>query len=503
MGGHLYTSERHLPAWAGSDGGLLIEGMSWLLAACMHGMRRYIIRPNVRRASTLWVRLALALGFIVPSACATSREGVPEGGEPKAVRMSPLPGSRLRLTFEPVAYDPAHKVLKQEEAQTALAILHAAFLAERPEIRVIAPSSPWLLEDDRGSGWESRLRERFLARFNSVLLPLPDTWAQSRFFQALKMSPRPMGAGVRQAAQELFSSPLFVASVYLSVVVYFAAWFAPEPLFTKAFAATVTAALAITVGVLELTNLALACVRLYRESETARTQEELKAAAERFGKAIGATALRVLILVVSFGVGRGLPSVPQGGLGEFLGTPRYVVERGLMLGAGATAQVVADGGLVLSGAAVGTGLCGSLSFCSTMDDPADGIGSGAKLSTRYGPPHTRQNPTHNEAIERDLASREAAGHTSLRKNKAQVNARGNRVYDDEAMKGPRFRKPDVSSVRPDGVRHNTNYVSNPRDWKREFEAFEAMKSADPDAIHELYLLDGTLLRRYVPFGVIL
>ncbi len=37
--------------------------------------------------------------------------------------------------------------------------------------------------------------------------------------------------------------------------------------------------------------------------------------------------------------------------------------------------------------------------------------------------------------------------------------------------------------------------------KRELEAFYSMKRADPEAIHELYLLDGTLVRRYVPPGV--
>jgi len=35
----------------------------------------------------------------------------------------------------------------------------------------------------------------------------------------------------------------------------------------------------------------------------------------------------------------------------------------------------------------------------------------------------------------------------------------------------------------------------------ELDAFEAMKRADLDAIHELYLLDGTLMRRYVPASV--
>lgn len=69
------------------------------------------------------------------------------------------------------------------------------------------------------------------------------------------------------------------------------------------------------------------------------------------------------------------------------------------------------------------------------------------------------------------------------------------------MKGTRFRKPDASSLRPDGVRHNTNYVSNAKDLQRELDAFEAMIRADPDAIHELYMLNGTLVRRYVPPGV--
>jgi hypothetical protein len=167
--------------------------------------------------------------------------------------------------------------------------------------------------------------------------------------------------------------------------------------------------------------------------------------------------------------------------------------------------VVADGSLILSGVATGelaTRLCGGLAMCSTMDEGGRAASTSGELLTRYGPPHTRQNPRHNNTIERELAAREAAGHTDLRKNKAQRRAQQNaRVYDDVPEQGPFFRKPDASSLRPDGVRHNTNYVSNPRDLKRELDAFEGMKRADPRAIHELYLLDGTLIRRYVPSGV--
>jgi hypothetical protein len=123
------------------------------------------------------------------------------------------------------------------------------------------------------------------------------------------------------------------------------------------------------------------------------------------------------------------------------------------------------------------------------------------VSTRYGGPHTRRNPPHNEAIENELTRREAAGHTDLRKNQAQVNAQGRHVQDPAPVGGVRYRKPDASSLRPDGVRHNTNYVSNPRHLQRELDAFASMVRADQKAIQELHLLDGTLVRRYVPPGV--
>jgi hypothetical protein len=342
-----------------------------------------------------------------------------------------------------------------------------------------------------------------VSRFGGTLLPVPEVLERSRLYQALALSPRYMGAGVREAAQELFSSPLFVASVCMSVLVYFAAWLAPEPLFSKAFAATVTGALALAVGMFEVSHLALACLRLYRAAEAARTEEEVRAAAERFGKAVGGTALRVMVLVASFGVGKALPAAPRGGAWEMMGPPRYAVEGGLLFGARATAQVVADGSLIVTGVATGevaSQLCGGLAMCATMGDV--GRGNSPKLSTRYGPAHTQQNPAHNEAIERELAAREAAGHTDLRKNKAQVSGEGKPVWDPEPQGGPHFRRPDASSLRPDGVRHNTNYVSNSRDLKRELEAFEAMKRADSDAIYELYLLDGTLIRRQVPQGVV-
>jgi hypothetical protein len=448
------------------------------------------------KMASMLLRLLLAWCLAFPAACVSTPEGVKEGSAPKIVKTSSLPGERLRLAFDPVATNNGHKVLRREETEAILTAMHAAFLTERPRIRIISPAVRGMIREEVDRPWQGQLRDGFVSRFGGTLLPIPEELERSRLFQALALSPRYMGAGVREAAQELFNSPLFVASVCMSVLVYFAAWLAPEPLFSKAFAATVTGALALVVGMFEVSHLALACLRLYREAEDARTEEEVREAAERFGKAVGGTALRVLMLVASFGIGKALPTVPQGGAWALMGPPRYAVEGGLVFGARATAQVVADGSLVVSGVATGevaSRLCGGLAMCATTQE--------VKLSTRYGPPHTKENPAHNEAIEQELAGREATGHADPAKNKAQRNAAGERVFEPEPTNGPRYRKPDVSSVRPDGVRHNINYVSNPKDLKRELEAFESMSRADKRAIHELYLLDGTLVRRHVPEGV--
>ena len=207
------------------------------------------------------------------------------------------------------------------------------------------------------------------------------------------------------------------------------------------------------------------------------------------------------MLVATLGLGRLLPTVPEGSIGGQVRSWLVAMEGGPSAGAVATAQVVADGTLVVTGTSAGIAVssaCSGMGLCATA---STSTGSRTALSTRYGPPHTRSNPPHNEAIEDELAAREGTGHTRLDKNKVQTNAANRRVFDPTPVKGIRFRRPDASSVRPDGVRHNTNYVSSSNDMRRELEAFEAMRRADPKAIHELYNLDGTLVRRYVPPGI--
>ncbi|MDY7230859.1 AHH domain-containing protein [Hyalangium rubrum] len=270
--------------------------------------------------------------------------------------MSELPGGELRLSFEPLPPDLAHGALRVEDAQAVLAVLDEALqqAAASPPRTIVLAAKRWGSAAGTRSAWEERLRAEFIARYGPPLLPLPEVLEKSRLYMALKVSPRYMGAGFRGAAQELFQSPVFRASVALSILVYFAAWTVPEPFFSKSFAAALTVRLALLVGALELRHVALACLRLYEEAEAATTVEELEAVAERFGRAVGGTGLRVLVMVASFGVGRALPRVPPGGLLGMMGPPRYAVAGGLTMGASMTAHAVADGTLVVAGAAMGT-----------------------------------------------------------------------------------------------------------------------------------------------------
>jgi hypothetical protein len=480
----------------------------------------------MKKASSLLLRVALVSSFALLAACGTSRATqrtetsaiarqqavVSNGGstwaEPQPVLINSQPGGPLRLSF-PTSAPHSHMERLSVQEIRSLRVAFASFRPRAtPRLRLMV-ESPGATGPGQGpsSPWELRLREDFLSQYGPALLPLPESLETSRLYLALKLSTRYMDEGFREAAQELFSAPAFLASVSLSVLVYFAAWLAPEPLFSKAFAAALTVRLSLLVGLVELGHLALACLRLYEEAEAATTPQELEAAAERFGKSLGGTSLRVLVVVASLGVPQVLPKVPEGGLWTLLSPLRHAPAGGPSLKSVATVQVVADGTLVVTGVAAGTSaasLCGELATCATMNDTGGASSGGPKLSTRYGKPHTRKNPPHNEAIEEELARREAAGHTDLRKNYAQVDAKKPQTqpaYDPSPVKGVRFRRPDASSVRPDGIRHNTNYVSSPRDMKRELDAFESMIRADPTAIHELYLLDGTLVRRYVPSGV--
>jgi hypothetical protein len=324
------------------------------------------------------LRLTLTLWFVLPASCATAPERASEGTRPRAapgrVETSPVPGGGLRLTFEPVAPDPEWERLRLEEARAVLAALRESLPPReksRPRL-VLASAGARDTQAAPPEEWELRLREEFLSRYGPSRLPLPPSLEASRLFMALKLSPRYMGEGVREAARELFSSPLFLSSVALSVFIYFAAWLAPEPVFTKAFVAALTLRLTLAVGAWELTQVARACLQLYQEAEAARTVRELEAAAERFGMAMGGTGLRVLMLVASMGVARGLPEVPTGGLGALLRAPRFALPGGVTMGGAMTVQMAADGSVLVTGVVAGTVAATAGSACTDGSEPKDG-----------------------------------------------------------------------------------------------------------------------------------
>jgi hypothetical protein len=241
-------------------------------------------------------------------------------------------GHGLRLTFGSLGVDRSARLLTREDARALMEAL------------------------------EGTRREEFEAMYGdgTSVLALPASLESARWFQALKLSPRYMEGGVREAALEMFSSQAVLLSVGMSLVLYMVAWAAPEPVFTKAFAAAVTLGLLLTYTATELYNVGLACLNLYREAEAARTREQLEAAAERFGKAIGAVGLRVLMTVAGAKLARGLPEVPKGGLWARLSPPRFAfggggTRGGFTVGAGTRAQVsVADGTVVLMGVSANT-----------------------------------------------------------------------------------------------------------------------------------------------------
>jgi len=267
---------------------------------------------------------------------------------------------QFQLDFEPLPPELAVGVMSREEAHAVLIAFAQSFPEASPVPIIPALASP----TGAPAPWEQKLRAEFIKHYGPARLPLPDSLQHSALLMALRMSPRYMGLGIREAAQQMFRSPVFLASVALSVLVYFSAWTLPEPLFSKAFAATLTVRLAFLIGVLELRNVAFACLQLYRDAQVARTLKDLEAVAERFGRALGGTALRVLVTVASFGVAKALPNVPSGGLGALVTPPRYALAGGGRFQSASSAHIVADGTIVLTGTILGTAGSTSTSACT-------------------------------------------------------------------------------------------------------------------------------------------
>jgi hypothetical protein len=200
---------------------------------------------------------------------------------------------------------------------------------------------------------ERTLREQYLERYGPSWAALPGCLEDSPLIMALRLSPRYMPEGVREGVEHLVRDPAVLAALATSLVIYAIAWAAPEPIFTKAFAASVTLVLTLTFTVAELTHFGLVALRLYQDTEGSRTLAEIEAAAERFGKALGGAGARILAYVALRGVSKS-SQASQGGLGTLLTPRRFALPGGFGWGTATMAQAVTgEGALVVAGVAAG------------------------------------------------------------------------------------------------------------------------------------------------------
>ncbi len=198
-----------------------------------------------------------------------------------------------------------------------------------------------------------RIRQDYLRLYgskNAGTLDGPGPLEDSRFFLALKRSPKHMGAGARQAAEELFTSPVFIASMAFSMTLYMVALAAPEPFISKGAVAAITFWLMAAYGASEVLAVASAVKRLYDESSAAMSERALDEAARHFGEAIGGVGLRILVTVTVGRLAGKLPEVPKtpgnGGLWDKLGKARVSVQKVVASPEGASLAVATAGGVV-------------------------------------------------------------------------------------------------------------------------------------------------------------
>ncbi|MCY1077190.1 hypothetical protein OV287_22195 [Archangium sp. miwbw1] len=243
-----------------------------------------------------WMCSCLALGLLllVPLPARAALETVTVREHHDSVH-----GDGLELSFKPLRPELALARFTVEDAKAFIVALETEFQAPRSEpchlarlsVSAVLIGAPCGLA---GSAQRSDLERRVLTGYEELYgpssLPLPSSLEDSRWFRALKLSPRYMDEGVRAAAMEMLSSPTVAYSMALSLMLYVTAWAVPEPLFSKALASAVTVGLLMTYSAAELYTVGQACLNLYREAEAARSQEELEAVARRFGKAIGCSA---------------------------------------------------------------------------------------------------------------------------------------------------------------------------------------------------------------------
>lgn len=267
------------------------------------------------------LRSWLALCMVLSSGCLTPAETVrdeqAQAHEPAAsVQVEVLPQASVRLHFPPVGADASLQRFTREDARRVLQLFHEDLAAlEESKRRVAAAGNVPIIARKTGSVEELLLRQ-YTERYGEPAVPMPDSLLESPLAMALRLSPRYMPEGIREGWEELVRDPAFLAGLVVSLVAYVVAWAAPEPVFTKAFAASVTVVLVSAFTITELVHAGGAALRLYQATRMVQTLGEIEEAARSFGQYTGGAALRVMVAAASFGVTKVIPKPVPGGLGR-------------------------------------------------------------------------------------------------------------------------------------------------------------------------------------------
>jgi len=340
--------------------------------------------------------LLVVLSLLHTTACVTLDEQPSAGSQGSVsadtVSVTPLPDGRLLLTFPPLQPEPSLQRFSVEDARRVLAQFHEdlaqlepslirrvsvghssglqalAYQGRTPAFRLAAYPGP-----TQPSPLEYTLRDQFTARYGEPLLPLPPCLESSPLLMALRLSPRHMPQGVREGVEELVKDPAFLAGMATALVLYGLAWVAPEPLFTKAFAASVTLVLLSVFSVAELTHFGMVAFHLYQDTQNARSLEEVETAAERFGRYLGGAGVRILAFVAMRGVGRST-QIPQplGGLWR-IWPHRFALPGGYTWSNITLAQSVpTEGALLVTGVAAGSASSTLRSACKELSAKTPG-----------------------------------------------------------------------------------------------------------------------------------
>lgn len=208
----------------------------------------------------------------------------------------------VQLTFKRLAPERDHAPLTREDRQAIREAFEAVYGKQEPLPPPRFPGGTRVASvgtqpvSTAPPEWQEKIRKDYEELYGKEpsALALTSNLENSRFFQALRLSPQYMGEGAREAAEELFSSPAFIVSMAASMTLYLAALAAPEPFLSKGLVAAVSLWLLVAFGATEILNVAMAVKQLYEQAEAAQSFEQLDRAAQGFGPKIGATALILL-----------------------------------------------------------------------------------------------------------------------------------------------------------------------------------------------------------------